>query len=723
MQKTKYINFRVLFYSFIAFCLGIVFSKQIFCLDIIYCVFLSLIVFGLLGLCIYFKCIKRFFILFVALCCGFGWYFVGVKIYQGKIYDESVYTISARVKSADNTDSSQSYILHNVVVNGRKESFDLYLKITSPTKLADVGDVLTFDSKIESINLYSLKDINTYFYKNGVSHKVYAKFDDIDVSAGGLTLTEILKSNVKALLKEYMSEDSAEFAYSSLFNDKTTLGAEIKNSFRLSGISHMIATSGLHVGFIVAMLGFLLKKLKTNRYVKAALYVAVLLLYAYICGFSPSITRAVIMFGVLCFADAIGVKKDNLTTLAIAGFVILLFKPLYIFDAGFLLSFFSVLFIYLWQKPIEKFLLKIKLPKKLAAIMSVTIGVQAGLVLIMAMFYEEFSLLSVITNLITVPVFEIGFILVAVLSLLVAVLPFLGFLMYIPDLIFHFIISVSNFIASIEALIIPLFKVTLISCIGIYASIFICSRFVMIKPKAKIISSLCILFMCFVLSMFSALQTTMPTGTNVVLNTYSHTYIFEYENSSYLISDATSDSDIIKIQKYLINYNIYKIDYSLCLNETIAKNLVKYSNNIIIFQKEILSENEEKSLNEFKINIKNTNLIIKNYNKTENIGKLNVILLQENSKNYGLFIENNNTFYSLKNTFTNSQIININNNYSYQINFYFGGAEYFLIDNQSVKTAVLDSSQIYSNNILQKTVKGDWTFTLNYDTINNIRSI
>ena len=138
-----------------------------------------------------------------------------------------------------------------------------------------------------------------------------------------------------------MGEENAPLAYAVLFGDRTQVSDDILTSYNNAGILHLLAVSGLHVGFIAGLIYALLSKLKLKRLFSFIITACLLLFYNYLCNFTPSVVRATIMICVGLFANVLGKKSDTLTTIGIAGILTLLIKPLWAFDIGFQLSYFK----------------------------------------------------------------------------------------------------------------------------------------------------------------------------------------------------------------------------------------------------------------------------------------------------------------------------------------------------------------------------------------------
>ena len=124
------------------------------------------------------------------------------------------------------------------------------------------------------------------------------------------------------------------------------LTPETKQQFSVSGVSHILSVSGLHVAVVYAVLEFLLSffsrfgKLKVIRQILIMLF---LWCYAFMTGLSPSVIRSAFMFSMLALGRCLHRKSQTINTVLFSAFVLLLWKPSFLFDLGFELSYCAVI--------------------------------------------------------------------------------------------------------------------------------------------------------------------------------------------------------------------------------------------------------------------------------------------------------------------------------------------------------------------------------------------
>lgn len=139
--------------------------------------------------------------------------------------------------------------------------------------------------------------------------------------------------------------------------DRSGITPEMRKRHSLAGTAHLLAVSGLHVGFVFAMVNLLLwwmPLLRRGHLLRCATAVAAIWLYAAAAGFSPSVTRAAVMFTVLQLSLGLNVRSDTMNSLAFTACIMLMFDARNLWDAGFLMSFAAVAAIIEWGIPLGR---------------------------------------------------------------------------------------------------------------------------------------------------------------------------------------------------------------------------------------------------------------------------------------------------------------------------------------------------------------------------------
>ncbi|MHA7842259.1 MAG: ComEC/Rec2 family competence protein [Winogradskyella sp.] len=233
-----------------------------------------------------------------------------------------------------------------------------------------------------------------------------------------------------------------------LLGQRQTIDKSIYNNYVNSGTIHILAVSGLHVGILLLILNFVFSPLlliKNGRIFRPLIIITFLWIFAVIAGLSPSVTRAVTMFSIISIAMHLKRPTNIYNTLAISAFFILLFKPTFLFEVGFQMSYIAVLAIV----SIQPILYRLWQPRywildKPWQIFTVTLAAQAGVLPISLFYFHQFPGLFFISNLVVIPFLG----LILGLGLLVIVMALVGFLPKTVVAIYSLIIdSLNGFIA------------------------------------------------------------------------------------------------------------------------------------------------------------------------------------------------------------------------------------------------------------------------------------
>ena len=570
----KIINFRPIFFCFIAFALSIYFAHEIFLGNLLCIIFFATLILSLLAISLKRKTMKNFLVVCLCVATGFCAFFIDYANFQGNYY-EGQKTCIGRVSNLKTSTSYQTLILENVKIDGKDEK-NISLFVFGGD--LSVGDEIEFVSEIETINQFSLGQHASYAYKNRAPYSARIEANQITkITHGKVRLDEKVRIKCKSIILSFMPKDTGNLAYSMIFGDKTTLSNEISQSFRLSGISHALSVSGLHVGFLIVLLNKLIGKVKVKKYVKTIITSLVLLFYAYLCDFSPSVVRASIMGIVISSSGALGKQYDLLNSASLSGMIILLLNPLSIFDAGFQLSFMSVFCISTLTKPCQNLLRKIHIPKFIASSLALTFSVQLGILPIMAKYYSSFSLLSFVTNFVCIPLFEIAFILVFSIVAFALVINQLGFFLAIAHYLLKLIISISNTIASIDSAIVEIFSLDFASIVIFYVIVFVLSGFVMLKSKQKLVICCVLAFVCAVYSTIINLPKTYNDFNIMQVENVNSNYTIIISNQKTMIVGDFIEID--KLELFLKRAKIGKIDYIVQTSDKVSETAHEFAKN------------------------------------------------------------------------------------------------------------------------------------------------
>lgn len=213
-----------------------------------------------------------------------------------------------------------------------------------------------------------------------------------------------LKMQWEKVIYDTMGEENGAVMAAMLLGEKSDMDQEVKELYQKNGIGHILAISGLHISFIGLGLYQLLRKMGLGYGVSGLCAVFLLSLYGCMIGFGVSVFRAYVMLLFRVGAEVTGRVYDMLTALMVAAAITVGRQPLYLTDAGFLLSYGAILGILLVLPELEKlFCCRYKVFSSLYA----SVAVNLMLLPILLYFYYEFPVYSIFFNLLVIPLMSV----------------------------------------------------------------------------------------------------------------------------------------------------------------------------------------------------------------------------------------------------------------------------------------------------------------------------
>jgi ComEC/Rec2-related protein len=342
-------------------------------------------------------------------------------------------------------DGTGWFILDNVKFGEVSVSGRVAVYINNPNETTLTNVTSTYRITVNTqLRTASASNFNV---NNGIRYTANINERDIvtEISPDRSPRNTVLR-HANTFLARHMSSQNAGLMFAMLFGDRSTLDDEVSESFSLTGIAHVLAVSGLHVGILVGMLLVLLKICRVPRKYQIPIIAVVLLIYCYLCGFRYSILRASIMFMVFVIRRAFLKSNDMLSSISLAAIVILALFPYSLMSVSFQFTFACMLGIALFIRPFTNFFRsKLKLPKWLSNSLAIYLATFLAVLPLMLRYFGFVSLLGVITNVLFLPLLVLAF-----QATLVAVLTWIGFpLLYPVNIALNGIISVTHWLASL----------------------------------------------------------------------------------------------------------------------------------------------------------------------------------------------------------------------------------------------------------------------------------
>ena len=190
---------------------------------------------------------------------------------------------------------------------------------------------------------------------------------------------------------------------------KEDLSDELRETYSIAGVSHVLALSGLHIGLIYGFLLLLLmpvwKRFPSSKPLTILFIIAILWMFAVFTGLSTSVVRSVTMFSIHAIAMFREERPATLHVLALTAFAMLLFKPLWLFDVGFQLSFTAVAAIIILQPRLDAILPRPSqwLTRRFKDLLTVSVAAQIGTAPLVILYFHRFSTHFLLSNLLVLP--------------------------------------------------------------------------------------------------------------------------------------------------------------------------------------------------------------------------------------------------------------------------------------------------------------------------------
>lgn len=349
----------------------------------------------------------------------------------------------ALIEKLKSTKKNERYIAKIIQVDQKKFVGKVILNIAKDNQNKDLSvgtRLLITDQLVKNFkpNNPDQFDYGGYLASKGIYAQIYTEADQIKkatkINKDIWYYTSLFRNKIaENLAKSGFQKEELAVIMALILGQQQDISAEVLQDYQYAGAVHILSVSGLHVGFILIFIGFLLQPLpntKTGNTFKIIITLLSLWLFAIIAGFSPSVVRSATMFSFIAIGKFINRETNSVHTTIVSLLVILLIEPNFLFDIGFQLSYLAVFFI-LWLQPIFQ---RIWQPKNVVIgyfwdIITISFAAQIGTLPLSIYYFHQFPGLFFITNLVLIPL--LGFVIMPLGTLLIMG----AFFNYIPKLL------------------------------------------------------------------------------------------------------------------------------------------------------------------------------------------------------------------------------------------------------------------------------------------------
>ncbi len=346
------------------------------------------------------------------------------------------------------------------------------------------------------------------------------------------TIVLKIRKTIDWQIRSLHNEQTAGLLRGLLLADRSGIDYKAKEEFVNSGVIHILAVSGLHVGFIVII--FITAFGRFNVLLRSILTTIGLIAFMIITEMPPSVFRAVTMAVVIILSYLLNRSTNIFNSLAIAAFIVLAVNPEDLFSPGFQLSFSAVLSIAVIYPIIQKLInaaaIKSKVINYILLFMGVSLSAQIGTLPFTLIYFGKLSLVSLIANLFVIPL--VGLIVgVAIFTVLISFLS-----TYIAS-----IFSVAN-----ELLTFILFKTVSIAGGGEYSFVYV-RDFTAYDTLIFYLAIISIILAMFRLNTFKgkAAAISLIILNSVVLGQFDNKKLFENDKLNVFVTDLSAGSSVL----------------------------------------------------------------------------------------------------------------------------------------------------------------------------------
>jgi len=386
----------------------------------------------------------------------------------GNYYNENNF-ISVRL-TAPPVEKANSYKAVATVraVNRGSKNFStsgdliIYFKKDSSVAELDEGSQLIISKSLQEIKNAGNPggfDYRRYSIFQGITHQVHLKpgefvvLNEKNKSFWAGFLNSIRKKTLDILRDNIPGEKESGLAEALLIGYKDDLDQNLVQSYTNTGVVHIIAISGLHLGLIYWLLIQLLRPIRKRRNLKwlsPVIIICSLWLFSLVAGAQASVIRSAVMFSCIVLGEALSKKTSIYNTLAISALILLCYDPYWLWDVGFQLSYAAVLSIVIFMQPIYNwFYIKNKVLDFIWKLNAISIAAQLLTTPLSIYHFHQFPNFFLLTNFVAVPLSSI----VVLGEIFLCAVSFIPFVAMLTGKILSWLIWVMNsYIERIEAL-------------------------------------------------------------------------------------------------------------------------------------------------------------------------------------------------------------------------------------------------------------------------------
>ena len=467
---------------------------------------------------------------------------------------------------------SYKYFMELESVNKKdtKGKLLIILNKRDAAKEFEIGDVIFAHAFLKPIirphNPYQF-DYGAYLEKKDVFDQLYLENQNYKVIAKNENLNFFLEKARNKVVTFFENEniptERINIIKALFLGQRQNIEQETLDNYSKSGAIHILAISGLHIGILLYFFKALLKPIERIRYgrvITPLLLIIILWSFALLSGLSASVVRAVTMFTFVSIGMYMNRETNIYNTLGSSILILLLFKPNFIFDVGFQLSYCAVFSIVTIQPLFSKIWTpKNKIIEYFYDIITVSFAAQIGVLPLSIYYFHQFPGLFFVTNLVIIPLLT----LILVTGIVAIILSTLGiYWSFLVQLLSEFIGFMNSYVSIVSSFEQFIIKDIPFNNYILYASILaIISIIVFVKnpTSSRLILALITIFI-FQISIIGSMEFHKKQNEFIIFQYPKKTILASKENNSIVLHSNDSRVNSNYVIKNYIQSNFGKID-------------------------------------------------------------------------------------------------------------------------------------------------------------------
>ena len=335
----------------------------------------------------------------------------------------------------------------------------------------DIGDIYLIEGEVSLANKNTnpnLFNYRNYLISKGIASNI--KLESIKKSAKSNSVFLNFRKNfynyIHKIFESNLSKEASNFIISVVLGENLIQNDGIKDL----GLAHILAVSGLHIDLLLAFILLIFRKINLNYKYGYIFGLLTCGFYGFLIGFPFSVIR-VLIINLIGFLAFIWQKpEDKIKSLLIAAFLILLFNPFAILNAGFVLSFVATSGVYLIYPKVKRLLND----NLISESVGFTASIQASIFPFTAFYYGKINLMSIMANFLILPIFTISMYIMFVIVIFYPILRFILTPVYfILDYLINSILNLTSMLSSLRFLNIEFIHQNILISIYLYFLILI----------------------------------------------------------------------------------------------------------------------------------------------------------------------------------------------------------------------------------------------------------